>query len=413
MIGIPSSARLSGSIAFLIVLAFALVLASASFGQEPVPLLFPPPAEEVRGLWVVRTDLTTPAAVSRGVRQARANGLNTLFVQCRGRADAYYNGGLEPRAQSLARAAPDFDPLATVVAEGHAAGLKVHAWVNACYAWSEPNPPKAADHLVNAHPEWLAVDRAGRRRQVGDKEVFLCPGSPAARARVADVCADLARRYELDGIQLDYIRYAGADLCFCQGCLERFDAEVKERVTPERYAEVKKGGRLDVVQAFPSYWGDFRREQVTGLVEMIRNSVKRERPSLVLSAAVIPWGAFPGDFTRSEAYNAAGQDWYGWLRAGLVDAVCPMTYHPTLAGFMGWVKGVRRDLRQYPVWFGIGAYQYPAEASAQRVEGVRQYGGKGWVLFSYSAVTQGGKNDAYLRALKARVLPPETAAHAP
>jgi uncharacterized lipoprotein YddW (UPF0748 family) len=361
---------------------------------------------------VVRTDLTTPQAVTRVVRQARANGLNTLFVQCRGRADAYYNGGLEPRAQSLARAAPDFDPLASVVAEGHAAGLKVHAWVNACYVWSDPKPPKDPAHLVQTHPDWLAVDRAGRRRRVGDPEVFLCPSNGPARAHTAEVCADLARRYELDGLQLDYIRYASAALCFCPGCLARFEANVRERVTPERFGAVKRGGRLDLVQAFPVQWSQFRREQVTGFVEIIRNSVKRERPGLVLSAAVIPWGNFPGDFTRSDAYNATGQDWYGWLRAGLVDAVCPMTYHPTLPGFMSWVKGVRRDLKQYPVWFGIGSYQYPASASAQRVEGVRSYGGKGWVLFSYSAVTQGGKNDAYLRALKARVLPPETASHA-
>src|SRR4051812_40071584 len=67
----------------------------------PGTILSPAPPKEVRGVWVVRTDLTSPQAVSRVVQHARANGLNTLFAQCRGRGDAFYASTLEPRAQSL------------------------------------------------------------------------------------------------------------------------------------------------------------------------------------------------------------------------------------------------------------------------------------------------------------------------
>ena len=100
------------------VAASALVAAASSRPAEA--------ADEVRALWVVRTTLTSPAAVETMVRAARAGGFNTLVIQVRGRADAYYSGGLEPRPLGLA-AQPSFDPLATAIAQAHAAGLRVHA----------------------------------------------------------------------------------------------------------------------------------------------------------------------------------------------------------------------------------------------------------------------------------------------
>lgn len=378
-----------------------------SEAPAPAPLDIP---KEVRGVWVVRTDMTTPASVSRVITHARRNGLNTLFVQCRGRADAYYNGGLEPRAQSLGKASAGFDPLAQAVAEGHAAGLKVHAWVNACYVWSDKHAPASPTHLVNAHKDWLAVERSGARRNIGHHEVFICPGNPQARAHLVSVCADIARRYDLDGLQLDYIRYADQKLCYCGGCLKAFEQSLDGKVDGTKVQAAKGKGRLGVVDAFPNQWRQFRRDVVTSLVQDIRTAVKTERPSLILSAAVIPWGAFPGDFRKTEAYNLVAQDWYSWMRNGIVDAVCPMTYQVGMAGFNSWVKGVRRDNPDFPVWFGIGAWLFGPESAAAKVQAVRSAGATGWVLFSYTAVTRGGANDAYLRTLKAKVIPSQNAA---
>jgi len=395
--------RRSLAVAASLVLCSAVVTQSRSdspLAPRPSPL-----KEEVRGVWVVRTDMTSPQAVSRAVRVAERNGLNTLFVQCRGRGDAYYASELEPRAQALAKAPLEFDPLAQAVAEGHAAGLKVHAWVNACYVWSDKNPPVSADHMIHAHKDWLAVDRNGRRCVAGDPEVFICPSNPEARAHLVAVCRDVASRYEVDGIQLDYIRYAKPNLCYCAGCLKRFEAHVTPKVPAAKLAAAKRKGRLGVVQSFGYSWGQFRREQITSLVGEIRASVKRARPEICLSAAVIPWGACPADFRESEAYKSVAQDWYGWIKSGLVDAVCPMTYQVGLPGFRSWVDGVNRCHPDFPVWYGIGAYLFSPDSAAAKVKAVRGSGGRGWVLFSYTAVTRGGTDDAYLRKLKARVLP--------
>ena len=114
---------------------------------------------EVRAVWVVRHDLASPAAVRVMVEGAAASGFNTLLVQVRGRGDAVYRSAIEPRAEFL-RDVPDFDALQMAVETAHDHGLAVHAWVNAHLVWGRGAPPRNPRHLVNAHPEWLAVPRA-------------------------------------------------------------------------------------------------------------------------------------------------------------------------------------------------------------------------------------------------------------
>src|SRR5262249_38467625 len=153
----------------------------------------PRESQEVRAVWVVRTDLTTPEAVRRVAQTAKRAGLNTLIVQVRGRGDAYYRSELEPRAEALRSAPESVDPLALTLQEARLAGLSVHAWMNAIYVWSDPKAPSSPAHLVNAHPDWLAVDQSGRRLAPGAPGgVFVCPSDPEARPHLRDVTLDLA-----------------------------------------------------------------------------------------------------------------------------------------------------------------------------------------------------------------------------
>src|SRR6476620_5241329 len=74
---------------------------------------------EVRALWVTRSSLNSPASITALVRSAADHGFNTLLVQVRGRADAYYTSAIEPRGTELGRQPRSFDPLATVLTEAH------------------------------------------------------------------------------------------------------------------------------------------------------------------------------------------------------------------------------------------------------------------------------------------------------
>ena len=139
--------------------------------------------DEVRALWVARDSLDSPAAVRALVEQAAASGFNTLLVQVRARGDALYRSLLEPRPEFLSDQ-PGIDPLQLVIQEAHARGLAVHAWVNAYLVWGPEDPPGDRSHLVNAHPEWLAVPRA-----LGRQLYHRDPRDPTYVQRLIDYVA--------------------------------------------------------------------------------------------------------------------------------------------------------------------------------------------------------------------------------
>ena len=66
---------------------------------------------EMRGLWVVRTGLLSPESVDQVVDGAARGGFNALFVQVRGRGDAFYASRVVERSELLRGQPADFDPL--------------------------------------------------------------------------------------------------------------------------------------------------------------------------------------------------------------------------------------------------------------------------------------------------------------
>src|SRR5690349_4871995 len=163
---------------------------SAATARPPAPEAVPvtPPVEhrapvdgvrpvrtfaEVRGLWVVRFTMTSEQQVRTMVANAADAGFNTLIVQVRGRGDAYYRSAIEPRAEGIV-GPPDFDPLQLTIEEAHRRGMAVHAWVNTHLVWGPAELPRSTDHLVHAHPDWLAVPRTLARELYG-----MDPHSPS------------------------------------------------------------------------------------------------------------------------------------------------------------------------------------------------------------------------------------------
>jgi len=362
---------------------------------------------EVRGVWVVRSTLNTEARIRTMVAAASEAGFNTLIVQVRGRGDAFYDSRWEPRSESVQGGAA-FDPLALTIAEAHERGMAVHAWVNTHLVWGAGELPDSPDHLVNEHPDWLGVPQAlGRelysmdpfeprfvdalRRYAADNTgtvegLYSSPSHPAVKERVYDVWMDLAERYELDGIHFDYIRFPSGAYDYSLGALERFRRWVQPRVSPGRWQELDEAYTDDpyaFVDALAGPWGEYRRAQITELVERIYHGIKTRRPDMVVSAAVFA--------NAQDAYQNRFQDWRGWLERGIIDVAVPMAYTPENDRFRSQVQEATVSAgRQERVWAGIGAYLNTVEGTLDKINIARREGAGGVILFSYDwAVTEG------------------------
>ena len=356
--------------------------------------------DEVRALWVAHTSLDTPDAVQALVQQAAASGFNTLIVQVRARGDALYRSILEPRPEFL-RGQPQFDPLQIVIREAHARGLAVHAWVNAHLVWGPEDPPHDPSHVVNAHPEWLAVPRALGNQlyhldprdpqyvqrlidyAAANSEVveglYTSPSHPGVQERVRRVWVDLARGYDLDGIHHDFMRFATSSYDYSRSSLERFQAWVQPLIDEGRFKELAAAAQDDpfaLVDALPDHWDRFRRNSVTHLVRGVYREAKARRPHLVVSAAVLPdWRA---------AAQWQFQAWASWLTEGIIDVAVPMAYTDDSAQFRAWIDAALAAAgASGRVWAGVGAYRNPVEGTVRQIDLARTAGVGGVAVFSY------------------------------
>ncbi|HYB93620.1 MAG TPA: family 10 glycosylhydrolase [Vicinamibacterales bacterium] len=358
--------------------------------------------EQTRALWVTRTTLSSPDSIRQMVAAAQAGGFNTLLVQVRGRGDAYYNGTIEPRANELV-SKPGFDPLATVLEHAHGAGMKVHAWVAVNLVSSSVTLPASRDHVIYRAPEWLMVPRelAAELKKIDLRSpayigrlarwtrahssvvegLYTSPLHPAAQDHTAAVIGEIAARYAVDGIHLDYVRFPNQEFDYSPAAIEQFKAAVYPGLTDRERKEAAARERLDPAaypNLFPERWSDFRRDRLTTLVIKIRTAVRTARPGVVFSAAVVP--------DAQVAHDSRLQDWRGWIDRSLLDVICPMAYTTETETFRRQIAAARAYAGSRPVWAGIGAYQMPPAQTLAHIAAANKLGAAGVILFSYDAL---------------------------
>lgn len=355
---------------------------------------------EIRAMWIARWDMASPEACHTIVKFAKDYGFNTLVVQVRGRGDALYKSDYEPRSELLKDQSDDFDPLGMLLEEGHKAGLQMHAWINANFTWGSGDPPVSPDHIVNKHPDWLMRTNTNEvtMTAAGQTEgAYTCPSNEVFREFLKDIYLDVVRKYAVDGVHFDFIRYPSTDYCYCDRCLGKFKAEMDARLTPdERITLANAPERNAYTFAFPAAWDEFRRTQITKMVYTVYDAVKREKPQVQVSASV-----FPG---FNDAYNHRFQDWKRWMKDKKLDILFPMAYSKVTETFAENVKDAVDSSGGIPVVAGIGSWQIPVESTIEKIRAQRELGTAGFCLFSW-AVTSAGTKTSYLEAIQKEVPP--------
>lgn len=231
------------------------------------------------------------------VARARDAGFNAL-VPCiwHGRGVTWKSGlPLEPRMQKNPRHLAD--PLANLIREAHAAGLEVHPWFTVMLrqrdfmpsGWSAGAPDKAFD----VH-------------------------NPEFQRFMVDLIADVVRRYDVDGINLDYIRSKG--ICSSSVCEAAYVRATGRNLKTDRLLTGVSGAAHDAVAA----WNE---RSVTALVASISREVRAVKPGVKLSIST--HAALPE--LRIEGANGIE-----WTNRGLIDFILHIEY--------AQVADMRRDL---------------------------------------------------------------------
>ena len=264
--------------------------------------------------------------------------------------------------------------------------------------WSDPKPPRDPRHVVNVHSDWIARMRDGRRMsslsmrersRLKVEGVFLAPGNPGVRTWLARIACEIATRYPVDGIHLDYIRQPGVEVGYDPTTRAKF--ALQTGIDPDRMDRLPPAERASADSA----WTMFQRDQVTAAVQEVRDSLQRERPGIALSAAVL------ADSNSAERRNA--QCWGGWVRSGLLDRVYVMCYAPQVQTVMDQLLDYEARLgvsdRVVP---GIAVYNTSPSIAAAKIKGARALGYPVLALYSYDALS---KKPSYWPALRSKLEP--------
>jgi len=338
------------------------------------PTAAQPLLREYRAVWLTTLmGLDWPAAPARdeagAERQKRnlcdildrlqAAGINTVLFQTRLRGTVAYPSDIEPWDGIFAGTpgrSPGYDPLRFALDEAHRRGMELHAWVVA-FPVNKAASVKALgrEALPRKHPELC--------RRAGD-QYFLDPGLPGTADYLADICREIATRYDVDGIHLDYIRYPEASYRFN-------DAE-----TYRQYGHGQPRAQ-------------WRRDNVTRTVQAVRRAVRSARPWTKLSCS--PVGKY-ADVKRysSKGWNArdaVSQDAVRWLREGLMDVLFPMMYFDG-DHFYPFAQDWKEQCGDRPVAPGLGIYflhpaerDWPLEAVQRQLNFIRDMGLGGYAFF--------------------------------
>ena len=204
--------------------------------------------------------------------------------------------------------------------------------------------------------------------------VFASPGNPDVRQRLVAVAADIDRRYSVDGIHLDYIRYPGS----------KYGRDMASMASWER------AGR-------PPF-DDWRRRQVTSAVAAVQKAV-----TVPVSAAV--WGVYEnrwGWAEVSEGRNGYFQDADEFTKTGAADALLPMIYWPMNPGgrldFGALVRDHVTRANGRHVYAGVLAdSSLGLDALIATIREARNAGANGIVVFEYT------NSKAWFTSLKEQV----------
>ena len=306
-----------------------------------------------------------PDSWDRSAKLLAENGFNMVFPNMLWGGLAHYPSDVLPRSVTFRQYG---DQIEQCCAAAKKYGIEVHVW-------------KVNFNLATAPKDFVEKLRRQGRTQVsvkGEPSDWLCPSNPENQKLELDSLLEVARKYPVDGLHLDYIRYPGREYCYCDGCRRRFEAASGRKVPDAEWPkECFSGDRKDE-------YNDWRCRQISELVAAVSREAKKLRPGLKISAAV--FGSYPG------CRESVAQDWPAWIKAGYLDFVCPMDYTADDAELASLVRKQMKLIGgRVPLYVGIGATATGIHLTPDQVVGqivtARSLGAGGFSIFNFSPQT--------------------------
>ncbi|MCK5804818.1 MAG: family 10 glycosylhydrolase [Lentisphaeria bacterium] len=311
---------------------------------------------ELRGAWIHSAYGVRGWDWDRSVKVLSENGFNALFVNMCWGAVADYKSDVLPVHPDVKEKG---DQIELCLKACRKYGVELHVWrVN--WNMGGRTPKEIRDKM-----------RAEGRTQVtikGADSRFLAPHVDENFRLERDSMLEIVRKYRVDGIHFDYIRYPNADCDFSDSARKAFEKWLGKPV--KNWPESCRKGPLR------EKYNRWRRGNITRLVKAVYEGAHRIRGDIQVSAAVFGnWDTSP---------HSIAQATEEWMDNGWLDFVCPMNYTPNNAYLERLLSRQLTSVgARIPLYCGIGTWRHDSAArSAEQIDMIRELGGDGFVCFA-------------------------------
>lgn len=225
----------------------------------------------------------------RTVKRLHDAGIN-VYMPCVWYGDgARFNSNVAPHAPYKGVG----EPLKNLIRIAHKFNIEVHPWITLTY------------RSKNILPEYYEEGTPPKAFEVHNDKF---------RDFMVDFVSDLAQNYNIDGINLDYVRTIGVSKS--KTSLDLFDKKYSKNL-------IKELRKLDKYHAWNAEVQEFINAPIDDMVSRISKRLRNYRPNAILSVDGYPLPMFMGE-------SRQGRNELQWLNKGLIDVVYSMNYREEL-----------------------------------------------------------------------------------
>lgn len=284
---------------------FALVLS----------LSMPVRKTEIRAIWLDRGTIVKsegPRELKRLIKDIAKIGFNVIFFETINAGFPIYPSKILPQNPLTS----GWDPLKVAIEAAHESGIELHAWV-----WTFAVGNKRHNFLIGESSTykgpiiaqkgrfWALSSMGGKVIAPEQYEVWVSPANKKACYFLTNLFSEIVTNYDIDGFQLDYIRFP------FQKKEEQFGFDL---ITKLGYKK-ETGKRTPLNGNKYEDWINWKTKKVNEFVMNVSRHLKSIKPNLKISVAVF---ALP----RDKRIEVIHQDWELWASNKWVDLVFPFYY---------------------------------------------------------------------------------------
>ncbi|WP_082161710.1 family 10 glycosylhydrolase [Rufibacter radiotolerans] len=287
-------------------------------------------AQELRGTWMARSSFTSKARIAAQMDSLAAANFNVVYVNVWSRGYPLWQSEVFQKHTGILidPAYAGRDILAEAIAEGRRVGLHVEAWFEYGFVGGyAPAGTTSKGPIFEAHPQWIARTQAGEEKDASNF-YWMVQSNPEVHQFLISLSTEIARKYDVDGIEMDRIRYSSKEYGYDPFTVNLYKSE--------------HSGAAPPVDVNDTSWMRWRADKLNQFVALLYDSLKAVNPQVNVSSAPSQMGS-----STYTAYEGLLQDWKWWITNNKVDNLQMQSYSSSISTYQNWLTYTKNAVSNY------------------------------------------------------------------